>query len=48
MISKLLWEFDMKLAPENDNSDWIHNQPTYMLWEKPPLRVVLSPVQREI
>ncbi|KIW76438.1 hypothetical protein Z517_11184 [Fonsecaea pedrosoi CBS 271.37] len=45
ILSKLLWTFDLALAPESDNDDWARTQKTYMLWEKPALMVNLTPVK---
>ncbi|KIX06698.1 uncharacterized protein Z518_04674 [Rhinocladiella mackenziei CBS 650.93] len=46
ILSKLLWTFDLQLAPDCDNGTWATKQPTYMLWEKPELNVILTPVKR--
>lgn len=44
IAAKLLWAFDMSL--EESSSNWIDQQPSYFIWEKPPLMVNLTPVQR--
>ena len=43
IVAKLLWNFDMKL--KDDSYDWT-DQSSYVLWEKNPLMVTLTPVQR--
>lgn len=43
MISKLLWRFDLSLAKPTDDDSW-PRQKTYVLWEKHPLLVNLTPV----
>lgn len=45
-MAKLFWTFDLKLAPQSDNDKWIKTQETFMLWEKPPLQVILIPVRQ--
>jgi len=39
ILAKLLWNFDVGVAPESDN--WIQ-QKTYILWQKPPLVLKLK------
>ncbi|KAF2839020.1 cytochrome P450 [Patellaria atrata CBS 101060] len=43
VIARLIYNFDMKKA---EGPDWIE-QRTYMLWEKQPFSVHLTPVQRD-
>ncbi|KAJ4349096.1 hypothetical protein N0V95_004877 [Ascochyta clinopodiicola] len=44
ILAKLLWTFDLELVqPEQD---WMKEQRVFALWEKPPLEVRLTPVQR--
>lgn len=44
ILSKILWNFDLELD-EKKTGDWM-NQRVYVLWEKPPLWVRLTPVKR--
>lgn len=39
-MAMLLYNFDLELAPES--KDWSH-QKVYLLWEKPPLMIKLTP-----
>ncbi|KAJ4389106.1 hypothetical protein N0V93_006568 [Gnomoniopsis smithogilvyi] len=41
ILARVLWNFDMKLADESKN--WIADQKIFLLWEKPPLNVYLTP-----
>ncbi|KAL2218231.1 benzoate 4-monooxygenase cytochrome P450 [Thermoascus aurantiacus ATCC 26904] len=43
ILAKVLWHFDLALQPES--ADWT-NQKVYILWEKHPLTVKLTPVVR--
>lgn len=40
MLARLLWHFDLTLCEES--LDW-ESQKAYILWDKPPLWVKLSP-----
>lgn len=40
ILAKVLWNFDLELAPESDQ--W-SKQRLYTLWEKGPLMVKLTP-----
>jgi hypothetical protein len=42
ILSKVLFHFDMALEPESDN--W-REQEVYTLWQKPALKVKLTPVR---
>ncbi|KAK2049314.1 cytochrome P450 [Colletotrichum somersetense] len=44
ILARVLWNFDMKIA--DDSTDWVPKQKIYLLWEKGPLNVYLTPVQR--
>ncbi|KAI1439027.1 benzoate 4-monooxygenase cytochrome P450 [Xylaria sp. CBS 124048] len=44
ILSKLLWHFELGLAPES--FDWIATQKTNMFWESGPLMVSLKPASR--
>ncbi|KAI3554066.1 cytochrome P450 [Colletotrichum abscissum] len=44
ILAHLTWNFDMELAEESRG--WAEKQKVYILWEKGPLEVHLSPVQR--
>lgn len=41
----MLWNFDLML--QRDSINWIDDQKTFTLWEKGPLNVKLSLVNRE-
>lgn len=45
ILARVLWNFDMRLA--EDSKDWIDKQKIYLLWEKGPLNVYLTPRSRE-
>jgi len=45
IMARMLWNFDMKLA--DDSKDWLKDQKCFMLWQKPPLNVQLSAVNRD-
>lgn len=45
ILARVLWNFDMTTA--EDSKDWIKRQKIYMLWEKGPLNVHLTPRVRE-
>ncbi|KAF6822561.1 trichothecene c-15 hydroxylase [Colletotrichum plurivorum] len=40
MLSRMVWHFDMELSPESKG--WL-DHPVYTLWNKPPLKVHLTP-----
>ncbi|KAK1471172.1 cytochrome P450 ClCP1 [Colletotrichum tamarilloi] len=44
ILAHLAWNSDMELAEESRG--WAEKQKVYSLWEKGPLKVRLSPVQR--
>ncbi|KAK1985268.1 cytochrome P450 [Colletotrichum cereale] len=44
ILARVLWNFDLKLA--DDSTDWAPRQKIYLFWEKGPLNVYLTPVQR--
>ncbi|KAL0933736.1 cytochrome p450 [Colletotrichum truncatum] len=44
ILTRMLWNFDMKIA--DDSTNWVGRQKIYLLWEKGPLNVYLTPVQR--
>ncbi|KAI6379154.1 hypothetical protein MCOR25_002030 [Pyricularia grisea] len=41
ILAKMVWNFDMKLHPDSQN--WFDGLKTYILWQKPPLHVYLTP-----
>lgn len=43
ILTKVVYNFDMKLA--NPDKDWL-DQHIYTLWDKHPLPVYLTPVER--
>ncbi|KAF1848218.1 cytochrome P450 monooxygenase-like protein [Cucurbitaria berberidis CBS 394.84] len=44
ILAKVLFNFDLEIV--NDSQDWMKEQKTYALWEKPSLMVKLKSVQR--
>lgn len=44
ILARIVWNFDMKLA--DGEGDWISGQKNFLLWNKPPLKVVLTPIER--
>ena len=43
IIAKFLWHFDIKFSPKMEGRNWAAEQETYLLWEKIPLWVYVSP-----
>jgi hypothetical protein len=43
ILARTLWNFDLRMADESRN--WL-DQKNYNLWEKPPLKVLLTPVKK--
>jgi hypothetical protein len=43
-MAKVMYNFDLELADKE--ADWMGGQKVFTLWEKPPLMVRLTPVQR--
>ncbi|KAK9777135.1 putative Isotrichodermin C-15 hydroxylase [Seiridium cardinale] len=43
ILTRVLWNFDLELMPNNDS--WNH-QHVFLLWEKGPLRVKLTPLRQ--
>lgn len=41
ILARVLWNFDLSLADES--KDWLRRQKIYLLWEKSPLYVYLTP-----
>lgn len=41
IVARVLWEFDIKLADQQDRFDW-GEQETYILWEKRPLNILVT------
>jgi cytochrome P450 len=44
IFAKMLWHFDIELA--DDTQKWIEDQYIYTTWEKIPLKIKLTPVER--
>ncbi|KAI1102236.1 cytochrome P450 [Jackrogersella minutella] len=42
IMAKILYNFDMTIR--EDSADWITGQKVYILWNKPPLNVYMTPV----
>ncbi|KAF5556063.1 hypothetical protein FNAPI_5854 [Fusarium napiforme] len=47
ILTRLVWNFDMKLDPDSNHGRWIADQKTAMIWEKPPLKVQLTDIHRK-
>lgn len=45
IMALVIFNFDIKLADESEN--WIQ-QKNFLMWQKPPLKVYLTPVVRDI
>jgi cytochrome P450 len=43
LLAHLLWNFDFELC--GDSLNWVSEQKTYVLWEKNPLNVRITPTQ---
>lgn len=44
ILARLIYNFDLKLA--DDSAGWMERQNIFFLWNKPPLHVFLTPVNR--
>lgn len=44
IMARIVYDFDMKLA--DDSKDWIKRQRAFSLWDRIPLNVYLTPVER--
>ncbi|KAI2784086.1 putative cytochrome P450 [Daldinia loculata] len=44
ILARIIFEFDMKLS--EDSQRWIERQDTFVLWDRIPLNVTLTPVKR--
>lgn len=42
ILAKVVYNFDLRIA--EDSRDWLKGQKAYIVWEKPPLNVYLTPV----
>jgi cytochrome P450 len=45
ILARIVFEFDMKLAEDGHN--WIERQKTFPLWDRQPLNVYFTPVERD-
>lgn len=45
ILARVIWNFDLSLC--DDSRDWIGQQKVFILWQKNPLNVLLTPVKRE-
>ena len=43
ILARMIWNFDMELAPESQG--WT-DQLSFVVWDKPPLKVKLTPAAR--
>lgn len=44
ILARVLWNFDLRLAEQS--RDWLGRQKIYLLWEKSPLYVYMTPRAR--
>ncbi|KAI1473978.1 putative cytochrome P450 [Daldinia eschscholtzii] len=44
ILARIIFEFDLKLS--DDSKQWIERQDAYLLWDRIPLNVTLTPVKR--
>lgn len=44
VLARLIWNFDITLSPQSKG--WLESQKAYFLWQKPALKVQLTPVSR--
>jgi hypothetical protein len=42
ILARIIYDFDFKLA--DDSKQWVERQKAYMLWDRLPLNVYLTPV----
>lgn len=45
ILARVLWNFDLTLADESKG--WIEKQDIFLLWEKAPLNLRLTPRARD-
>ncbi|KAI1777998.1 cytochrome P450 [Hypoxylon cercidicola] len=45
ILAKIIFNFDMTLA--DDCKDWLRDQKAYVVWDKPPLNIYMTPVARK-
>ena len=45
ILARLLFNFDMRLAPESER--WLETQKVYFMYKKPPLHVFFTPIRGE-
>lgn len=44
ILARIIWNFEMSLA--DDSRNWADSQDAWVVWEKPPLNVCLTPRQQ--
>lgn len=44
ILARLIWNFDIELCGESDN--WVEGIKVFMIYQRPPLKVKLTPVVR--
>lgn len=42
ILARVIYNFDLKIA--EDSLDWVQKQRNFLMWEKSPLNVYLTPV----
>ncbi|KAI6090278.1 cytochrome P450 [Hypoxylon rubiginosum] len=45
ILAKIIYNFDMTLA--DDCKDWLRTQKAYVVWDKPPLNIYMTPVAKK-
>lgn len=45
VLAKIIFNFDLKLA--DDSYNWIERQKNYNVWDRIPLNVSLTPVEKK-
>ncbi|KAL1956110.1 hypothetical protein VTO42DRAFT_7629 [Malbranchea cinnamomea] len=45
ILARIIYNFDMRIADES--RDWLSRQKIYLMWEKGPMKVYLTPVSRK-
>lgn len=45
ILARLIYDFDMKLV--EDSKNWVERQKAYTLWDRVPLNVYFTPVERK-
>lgn len=46
ILARMIWNFDLKIA--DDSRRWLEDSEMYMIWQKDPLHVYLTPRKFEV